>query len=103
MTTQEKENWEKIKYKLSESILHYMELRGFYDAGKYLNEGIAETIKPFFDSILESTIQSLIAESEGMKKIPYISHDGSGKPTPKGIYNQAISDFQTIIRNHMKK
>lgn len=46
------EEWDTVKYQLSQAILGALEYRGFYDAGKYLDESILERIKPVIAKLL---------------------------------------------------
>lgn len=68
-----KDSWEKRfdaefggQSQLSQAILGALEYRGFYDAGKYLDDSIAEKIAPilklFITSVLEEEKKGAIEE-----------------------------------------
>ena len=63
--------WEEMKGQIAQAILGKLEYRGFYDAGKYLDDDIIEAIEPFIHKLLlqakEQERQEIVEAIENYK------------------------------------
>jgi DNA polymerase elongation subunit (family B) len=72
-TTQPTTTWEEEKYQITQAILGALEYRGFYDAGKYLDNTILEHVEPIFKALLTSREEA--ARKEERERVIKIAHE----------------------------
>lgn len=95
---------EKIRPQVVEAILGALEYRGFYDAGKFLDDDIADALIPFFHSFALELAEGV----EGKKKDTRLVKDQTyttaqlGDVMADAGFNGGLDSAATFIREAVK-
>lgn len=88
---------EDLKFIIPQQILAALEYRGFYDAGKYLDDDFWEKIEPQLHSFLSWYNKELIEEIEEMEK-DHAFKVYKVEDIAKESYNQALFDIISKLK-----